>query len=105
MEKRSAHYSLDAIKKQMSEGGLSITRTATKTARDLGYYEAEILTLIETIKPRHCYKSMTVHGDHRKWQDVYHVPCIRVEGRMLYVKFGEDQIIEFSYRLISFKEK
>lgn len=105
MEKRRAHYSLDAIKQQMRESGLSITRTATSTARDLGYYKADILALIETIESRHCYKSMTLHHDHRKWQDVYHVPCIKVEGRVLYVKFGEDQIIEFSYRLISFKEK
>ena len=48
----------------------------------------------------HFYKSMTSYGDHRVWQDVYHVPS---EAGMLYVKFTADVVTEFL--LLSFKEK
>ena len=48
----------------------------------------------------HFYKSMTFHGDHRSWQDVYHVPS---EVGDLYVKFRADAVTEFV--LLSFKEK
>jgi motility quorum-sensing regulator/GCU-specific mRNA interferase toxin len=48
----------------------------------------------------HFYKSMTSHGDHRIWQDVYHVPS---EAGTLYVKFTADVVTEFL--LLSFKEK
>jgi hypothetical protein len=52
-------------------------------------------------KPRaHFYKSMTSHGDHRIWQDLYHVPS---EAGTLYVKFAADVVTEFL--LLSFKEK
>jgi motility quorum-sensing regulator / GCU-specific mRNA interferase toxin len=43
---------------------------------------------------------MTTFGDHRVWQDVYHVPY---EELMLYVKFQTDVITGFS--VVSFKEK
>jgi motility quorum-sensing regulator/GCU-specific mRNA interferase toxin len=43
---------------------------------------------------------MTSYGDHRIWQDVYHVPT---EAGMLYVKFTSDAVTEFV--LLSFKEK
>ena len=48
----------------------------------------------------HFYKSMTSYGDHRVWQDVYHVPS---EAGTLYVKFTADVVTEFL--LLSFKEK
>lgn len=43
---------------------------------------------------------MTTYGDHRTWQDVYHVPTGRL---VLYVKVGADVVTAF--RLVSFKEK
>jgi motility quorum-sensing regulator/GCU-specific mRNA interferase toxin len=46
------------------------------------------------------YKSMTSYGDHRIWQDVYHVPS---PVGVLYVKFTADAVTEFL--LLSFKEK
>ena len=55
---------------------------------------------IQTMQRKHFYKSMTSHGDHRIWQDVYHVPS---EGGTLYVKFTADVVTEFL--LLSFKEK
>jgi motility quorum-sensing regulator/GCU-specific mRNA interferase toxin len=48
----------------------------------------------------HFYKSMTSFGDHRIWQDVYHVPSA---AGLLYVKFTADTVMEFV--LLSFKEK
>jgi motility quorum-sensing regulator/GCU-specific mRNA interferase toxin len=48
----------------------------------------------------HFYKSMTSHGDHRIWQDVYHVPS---DAGTLYVKFAADDVTEFL--LLSFKRK
>ncbi len=43
---------------------------------------------------------MTSYGDHRKWQDVYHVLH---EGAVFYVKFTDDAVTEFV--LLSFKER
>jgi motility quorum-sensing regulator/GCU-specific mRNA interferase toxin len=43
---------------------------------------------------------MTSYGDHRIWQDVYHVPS---EAGTPYVKFTADAVTEFL--LLSFKEK
>ena len=48
----------------------------------------------------HFYKSMTSHHDHRKWQDVYHVPS---GGMVLYVKFTDDVVSAFT--VLSFKER
>jgi motility quorum-sensing regulator/GCU-specific mRNA interferase toxin len=44
-------------------------------------------------------KSKTSLGDHRTWQDVYHVPF---ENTVLYVKFTTD---EGGHLVLSFKEK
>ena len=49
---------------------------------------------------KHFYKSMTSYGDHRIWQDVYHVPSV---VGTLYVKFTADVVTEFV--LLSFKER
>lgn len=48
----------------------------------------------------HFYKSMISYGDHRIWQDVYHVPS---EAGVIYVKFTADVLAEFV--LLSFKGK
>jgi motility quorum-sensing regulator/GCU-specific mRNA interferase toxin len=45
-------------------------------------------------------KSTTSLGDHRQWQDVYHVPH---DGLLLYLKFTDAVVTEFV--LLSFKEK
>lgn len=43
---------------------------------------------------------MTTYGDHRVWQDVYHVPA---GDMVLYVKFQADVVAEFT--VMSFKER
>lgn len=46
------------------------------------------------------FKSMTSFGDHRQWQDVYHVPA---GDLIVYLKFTDDLLTEFT--VLSFKEK
>lgn len=96
MEKFSPHYRLNEFK----QSDFRITKTAQKSAEDLGFEMKDIHEVISTMELKHFYKSMTSYADHRIWQDVYHVPC----GNMiLYVKFTQNVISEFT--LLSFKEK
>ena len=96
MEKSNPSYSLSAFKNSY----FAITRTALKTAQDLGFYEEDIRRVVSTMELKHFYKSMTSYSNHKIWQDVYHVPYGNL---ILYVKFTEDVISEFI--LLSFKEK
>ena len=100
-EKRRPTYDIEAIKAAFDRPeNLRVTTTAMRSARNLGFSSAGIVSVIQGIVRRHFYKSMPSHGDHRVWQDVYHVPC---EDMVLYVKFTADHISEFL--LLSFKEK
>ncbi len=96
MEKFTPSYSLSEFK----QSDFEITRTATRTAQELGFYESDIRRVVATMKPQHFYKSMTSYANHKIWQDVYHVPCGKLT---LYVKFTQNVISEFT--LLSFKEK
>ena len=96
LEKFNPTYSLTEFKNSHFE----ITRTANRTAQELGFYEKDIRQIVSTMEPNHFYKSMTSYADHRIWQDVYHVPCGNL---ILYVKFTQNVISEFT--LLSFKEK
>ena|SRR4051794_12382934 len=101
MEKRRPHYDLASIKVTFSTvAGLRLTTTSlTFATLDLGLTEAGIVDLIQSVERGHFYKAMTSIGDHRIWQDVYHLPF---EARLLYVKFTTD---ETGYLLISLKDK
>ena len=96
MEKFNPTYSLEEFK----QSDFGITRTAIRTAQELGFYEKDIRQIISTMELKHFYKSMTSYANHKIWQDVYHVPCGNL---ILYVKFTKDVISEFT--LLSFKEK
>ena len=96
MEKYNPSYSLSEFKNY----DFTITRTALRTAQDLGFYEADIRQIVSTMELKHFYKSMTSYANHKIWQDVYHVPFGRL---VLYVKFTQNVISEFT--LLSFKEK
>ena len=97
-EKRKPTYDLEAFK--AAAGRMRVTVVATRTAAALGFGRAEIKTMIQTMQRPHFYKSMTSSGDHRIWQDVYHVPS---PAGLLYVKFTADAVTEVV--LLSFKEK
>jgi len=100
-EKRKPTYDLRAFKAAFDDvDKLHVTGTALRTAAATGVGRAEIVATIQTIQRTHFYKSMTSFGDHRVWQDVYHVPS---EVGTLYVKFTADAVTEFL--LLSFKEK
>ena len=96
MEKFGPSYSLSEFK----SSDFRITKTANKTASELGFNKNKILEVVSTMEPKHFYKSMTSYENHKIWQDVYHIPY---EDLILYVKFTQDVISEFT--LLSFKEK
>ena len=85
MEKFNPTYSLEEFK----HSDFGITRTAIRTAQELGFYEKDIRQIISTMELKHFYKSMTSYANHKIWQDVYHVPCGIL---ILYVKFTKDVI-------------
>ena len=96
MEKFTPTYNLEEFKKSDFE----VTKTALKTAQELGFEKKDIRQIIPTMEQKHFYKSMTSYANNKIWQDVYHVPC----GNMiLYVKFTQNVISEFT--LLSFKKK
>src|SRR5450432_765308 len=100
-EKRKPTYDLEAFKAAFSTvGRLNVTGTAIRSAAALGFGRAEIVASVQTMQRIQFYKSMTSYGDHRIWQDVYHVPS---PVGLLYVKFTADAVTEFL--LLSFKAK
>ncbi len=100
-EKRKPAYDLTAFKAAFDGvDKLHVTGSAVRSAAAIGFGRAEIVATIQTMQRAHFYKSMTSYGDHRVWQDVYHVPS---EAGTLYVKFTADAVTEFL--LLSFKEK
>jgi len=98
VEKRKPIYDLEAFKAAAHR--IRITVVATRTAATLGFSRADIANTIQAMRRTQFYKSMTSYGNHRIWQDVYHVPS---EVGTLYVKFTADAVTEFV--LLSFKEK
>ncbi|MBQ7631122.1 MAG: type II toxin-antitoxin system MqsR family toxin [Selenomonadaceae bacterium] len=96
MEKFTPTYDLEEFKKSDFE----ITKTAQRTAENLGFTLKDIDDVISIMEQGHFYKSMTSYVNHKIWQDVYHVPY---EDLILYVKFTQNLLSEFI--LLSFKEK
>lgn len=74
MEKKTAHYSLDVVRKLVDEGSVSATKTALAGAAALGIDFAGMKEVIKNLETGDFYKSMTSHADHTVWQDVYHFP-------------------------------
>ena len=100
-EKKTPSYDLDAFKIIGSDTSkLAITRTARRTAQELGFDFKDIADIIETMQQIHFYKSMTAYANSNLWQDVYHVPS---EKGILYVKFTADT--ESVFVVLSFKER
>lgn len=101
MEKRKPSFDLTAFKAVCGDPQrLAITTTALRTAAELGFGRQEIATAIRSMQPAQFVKSMTSYWDHRRWQDVYHVPWAET---VLYVKFTDDIVTEFT--VLSFKEQ
>lgn len=96
MEKFVPTYDLEEFKRSDFE----ITKTAQRTAVNMGFSYDGVHDVVSTMKREHFYKSMTSYADHKIWQDVYHVPY---NNLIIYVKFTQNVISEFT--LLSFKEK
>lgn len=93
MEKFNPSYSLAEFK----NSDFRITKTANKTASDLGFDKKRIHKVVSSMDLKHFYKSMTSYENHKIWQDVYHVPY---GDLILYIKFTQNVISEFT--LLSF---
>ena len=96
VDKYTPTYDLASFKQSEFE----IKQSALLGAAALGFGRAEIHDAISGMAPHHFYKSMTSYHDQHIWQDVYHLPY---KGRILYVKFTQGTITDFT--LLSFKEK
>src|SRR5258708_21197128 len=93
MEKRRPTYDLDAVIRTIgSTETLAITSSALRDAAALGFDRGGIVEMIQSIKRRMFFKSMTTFADHRVWQDVYHVPA---RGLVLYVNFQPEVVTAF----------
>ncbi|MDP2810221.1 MAG: type II toxin-antitoxin system MqsR family toxin [Rhodocyclaceae bacterium] len=99
MEKRIAHYDLNAIKSMVAQRGVdAFTEAALRGIDAMGLTEAEGLSVVLDLRRSMLFKSMTTHHDHRVWQDVYHATC--PNGKMAYIKLT----IRMNAVVIQFKE-
>ena len=98
MEKRRAPYPLAEVRRLIAERRVSFTKTALAGGAAMGFDAEAILEVVATLKAKNLHKSMTTHGDHTVWQDVYHAETDR---GVAYLKLTmvEDLLI------VSFKEK
>lgn len=85
MEKRRAHYDLEAIKAAVAERGLdAFTATALRGIGEMELTGVQGVAVLLGLQRAMLCKSMTTHADHRVWQDVYHAPC--PNGKTAYIK-------------------
>ena len=101
LEKRKAHYDLQAAKQRLAEEGAdAFTKTALRGMADMGLSVMEGVEVVLAMTPAMLYKSMTTNADHRVWQDVYHAPC--PNGKTAYVKLT---LRQDGALVVQFKEK
>jgi motility quorum-sensing regulator/GCU-specific mRNA interferase toxin len=101
MEKRKAHYALQAVKDRVTHlGADAFTMTALRGVAAMGLSIAEGVEVVLGLSAAMLYKSMTTNADHRVWQDVYHAPC--PNGKTAYVKLT---LREDGALVIQFKER
>jgi motility quorum-sensing regulator / GCU-specific mRNA interferase toxin len=100
MEKRIAHYPLDAVKAIVAQRGVdAFTKLALLGIDSMGLSQTEGLRVVLKLQASMFYKSMTTHADHRVWQDVYHAPC--PNAKVAYIKVT----VHMGATVIQFKEK
>ena len=71
MEKKTPHCRLPVIRSLIQAGRVRSTWSALAGGAAMGLDFEGILGVVNALKPADFYKSMTAHGDHRTWQDVY----------------------------------
>jgi motility quorum-sensing regulator/GCU-specific mRNA interferase toxin len=98
MEKNTPHYDLGMIKEDVRRLGRdAFTKSARNNGRDLGLSLEEMQEVVFELSSRMLYKSMTTYGDHRVWQDVYHINSHHLEIyiKVTYCSGGEPPVISF----------
>jgi motility quorum-sensing regulator / GCU-specific mRNA interferase toxin len=71
MEKGTPHCKLTAVKALVAAGKVRTTQAARAGANELGIDLTEMLAVVMALTTADFYKSMTIHSDHKLWQDVY----------------------------------
>lgn len=71
MEKRSPHCALPVVKSLIEQDRVRMTRAAVSGAAALGLDAPGMIEVVRSLTSKDFYKSMTTHGDHTIWQDVY----------------------------------
>lgn len=97
MEKRTPHCKLAIVKALVEAGKVRTTHAARAGANELGFEFSDMLAVVMALTPAEFYKSMTTHGDHAVWQDVYR-PSTRAGDVYLKLTVIDDVLI------VSFKE-
>ena len=97
MEKRTPHRKLGVVKAMVEAGKVRSTASALAGGATLGFDFDGIVDVVMALTSSDFYKSMTTHGDHRVWQDVYR-PVTRAGVVYLKLTVIEDVLI------VSFKE-
>ncbi|OGR01802.1 MAG: hypothetical protein A2505_11020 [Deltaproteobacteria bacterium RIFOXYD12_FULL_55_16] len=99
MEKRTPHYRLADVQAVVaSQASRPFTQTALRGGLELGLTEPEMRLVVLALSRRSFYKSMTIHADHKDWQDVYH--GVTEDGAEVYIKItayidGRPPVIQF----------
>jgi motility quorum-sensing regulator/GCU-specific mRNA interferase toxin len=85
VEKSKPHYLLSEIQSEVvRRGAAAFTRTALSNGRAMGLTVTQLVAVVRGLNRGDFYKSMTTHGDHRVWQDVYHAQTS--VGKLAYIK-------------------
>lgn len=71
MEKARPHCKLSVVNRLTGEGKVHATKSALVGAAAIGFDMLAIVDVVKALVPSDFYKSMTTHGDHRVWQDLY----------------------------------
>lgn len=84
MEKYTPHYDLALIKADVRRlGKQAFTKTARNCGEKLDLSITQMQEVVYKLTDKMLFKSMTSYGDHRVWQDVYH---IHSHGLEIYIK-------------------
>lgn len=91
------HCRLSVVKSLVEAAKVRSTSSARAGALELGLELSDMLAVVLAPTPADFYKSMTTHGDHTIWQDVYR-PMTSVGDVYLKLTVIDDVLI------VSFKE-
>lgn len=97
MEKSTPHCKLSAVKAMIQAGKVRPTQSALPGGAALGFNFEGIFGILMALTAKDFYKSMTMHADHKVWQDVYR-PTTQADEVYLKLTVIDDVLI------VSFKE-